>query len=128
MARPTALVVEDSFMVLMGLEALLEQHGVEIVGTAATVAQALALAASTTPDCAILDVNLDGEMIFPVADLLIGRGVPVIITTGYSPRETLPARFAAVPTLQKPYEARALLSMVDDVLAASGRSAAPIDQ
>ena len=118
MAKPRALIAEDSFLVLLRLEAVLKDYGIEIIGTAATVDEAMALATSTDPDVAILDVNLDDRMIFPAADLLIDRGVPVIFTTGYSPQETLPVRYTSTPTLQKPYPVQALLTLLDSVLAA----------
>jgi CheY-like chemotaxis protein len=127
MSNRRALVAEDSLMILLGLEMLLEQHGVTIVGPASTVAEALALAQGGDAEIAILDVNLHDEMSFPVADLLIERGVPVIFTTGYAPGETLPPRFQGVPVLQKPYDSKKLLDLVDQAFLSvkAGQGACP---
>lgn len=115
------MVAEDSVLVLMELEMTLSDHGIDIVGPAATVDQALALARSSLPDIAILDVNLDGVMIFPVADELIDRGVPVVFTTGYSLDDRLLSRYGAVPTVQKPYAPDALMRAVEAAFARAGR-------
>ncbi len=115
MSMLRALVAEDSAPVLMSLELLLEQSGVEIVGAAATVAGMCDLARTAVADLAIVDVNLNGEMVFPAADLLVERGVPVIFTTGYAPEKMFPARFLALPILQKPYDPDALLAFIEKV-------------
>ena len=79
--------------------------GAKVIGPAATIERAFALLAQIpTPDGAILDVNLGGEPVFPLADALIDRGVPLIFTTGYDPT-TLPERFAHVATCEKPINA-----------------------
>ncbi len=113
MSERRALVAEDSFLILFGLEMLLAQHGIDIVGPASTMKEALALAETGAATIAILDVNLHGEMVYPVADRLIERGVPVIFTTGYAAEGTLPPRFAGVPTIQKPYESGVLMDLVE---------------
>ena len=117
MAERRVLVVEDSFLILAALEMLLEQHGIDIVGPASTVAEALVLAETAAADIALLDVNLHGDMVFPVADLLIQRGIPIIFTTGYTAKEVLPPRFADIPTIQKPYEGTTLMALVEQALA-----------
>ena len=87
------IIAEDSSLVLMGLEMLLEQNGIEVLGSAVTFAEAMTLAETTSPDVAILDVNLQDEMSWPVADVLAARGVPVVFATGYAPEEMLPPPF-----------------------------------
>jgi two-component SAPR family response regulator len=96
---------------------VLIQHGIDIVGPASTLDEAMELAQTGMPEIAILDVNLHGEMIFPVADFLIGRGVPVILTTGYSARDILPPRLIELPTIQKPYEPAKLMEVVERAFA-----------
>jgi hypothetical protein len=59
---------------------------------------------------AVLDVNLDGEMVYPVADAVVARGVPFVFVTGYS-AEGIDRRFAKVPVLQKPIERQMLQSV-----------------
>jgi len=73
-ANPRILVVEDSFMVILTIEAMCEDLGWQIVGPATRVDQALALARAEDFDAALLDVNLDGEMSWEVADVLKERG------------------------------------------------------
>ena len=117
MTKRRVLVVEDSFLILITLEMLLEQHGIDIVGPASTVAEALALAETAATDIALLDVNLHGDMVFPVADRLIQRGIPIIFTTGYTAKEVLPPRYAGIPTIQKPYEGAALMALMEQAFA-----------
>lgn len=108
-----AMVAEDSLLILVALEILLEQHGIGITGQASTIAEAQALVKIGNFDIAILDINLHDEMVFPVADLLHQRGIPIIFTTGYAPNEMLPARFAQVPIIQKPYDTDALMGLIE---------------
>ena len=117
MSERRALVAEDSLLILLALEMLLELHRVAIAGQASTLAEALTLAHAGGFEIAILDINLHGEMVFPVADLLLGRGVPLIFTTGYAPGETLPPRFAGSPCVQKPYDPDALMLLVEQAFA-----------
>lgn len=106
-ARPRVLIVEDEAMVVMMLEDLLDQHGYDVAAAAPTVEAAAAVAGEAALDLAILDVNVRGEMTFPVADLLVRRGVPFIISSGYG-AEALPPRFRDAPFLGKPIDPRAL--------------------
>ena len=80
-----ALVSEDCSLILLSLEVLLEESGVDIVGASATVAGMRTLVETTPADIAILDVNLLDGLVFPAADMLIERGVPIIFTTGCAP-------------------------------------------
>ena len=107
-ASPRILIVEDSFLVLIGLEAMCTDLGWEIVGPATRVDQALALARSEAVDAALLDVNLDGEMSWEVADALKGRAIPFAFSTGYDQSNMLPERFAGTDVMAKPYR-------IDDV-------------
>jgi DNA-binding NtrC family response regulator len=111
-----ALVAEDSSYVLFSLEMLLEQSNIEIVGTAATVAALSKLALSIAADVAILDVNLNGELVFPAAELLIARGVPVVFTTGYAPEKLFPNHLLDLPVLQKPYDPDEFLRIVEEAI------------
>jgi len=116
------MVAEDSLLILLALELLLEQHGIRIAGQASTLAEALALAKSGNFDIAILDIKLHDDLVFPVADLLRQRGIPTIFTSGYALSDMRPARFANVPTIQKPYDVDALMVLVEQAFAsASGQ-------
>ncbi|HIJ61706.1 MAG TPA: response regulator [Rhodospirillaceae bacterium] len=116
MNKHRALVAEDNVLALIGLEDLLADHGIDIVGPASTVTEALALADSEVIDIAVLDVNLHNQMVYPVADLLSGRGIPVIFLTGYLPEEILPSHYLDMPSLQKPYDDSALIALIQATL------------
>jgi DNA-binding response OmpR family regulator len=111
-----ALVVEDEAMVSMMLEDALTEMGCVIAGSAARLAEAQALAASLAIDFAILDLNLNGELSYPVAEVLAGRGIPFIFSTGYGPK-ALPAHLRDVLTIGKPFEFRELERAVAAALA-----------
>jgi CheY-like chemotaxis protein len=81
--RKRVLVVEDEMTIALLIEDMLTDLGHEVVGLAMRLPQAMELAATAIVDLAILDVNLDGRMSFPVADLLSARGVPFVFATGY---------------------------------------------
>lgn len=102
-AKPRILVVEDSFMVLLSIEAMFEDLGWKIVGPATRVDTALALARAETFDAALLDVNLDGEMSWEVADVLVERGIPFAFSTGYNKESILPRHLAGSRVVVKPY-------------------------
>jgi CheY-like chemotaxis protein len=110
-SRPQILLVEDEGLVALTMEDMLEDLGCDIAGSFGGVAAALAwLAAEPALDGALLDVNLGGEMVFPVADVLIARGVPIIFATGYgaSPDE----RYASMPVAAKPVTQAKLAKLV----------------
>jgi CheY-like chemotaxis protein len=103
------LVVEDEALVAMELEDMLDELGCVVVDVAGTVSRGVALAGdSGVPlDGAILDVNLGGEKVYPVAERLAQRGVPFVFCTGYG-LDGIARHFAHVPTLAKPYSQRQL--------------------
>jgi len=105
------LVVEDEYMLADELAQELADAGAEVLGPAPTIALALAVLEGSVPDGAILDVNLGGVLVFPLADTLIERGVPVIFTSGYDP-EALPARFANVPKCNKPINVALIMATI----------------
>ena len=105
------LVIEDEMMVAMGLEMVLEDAGYEVIGPFGRLEQAIEAARNGQMDVALLDVNVRGDEVFPVADILAARGVPFAFLTGYG-RETLPARFGDSPVLSKPFQARQLVAAV----------------
>lgn len=95
-------VVEDEAMVSMLMEEFLEELGCEITGTASRFDDALEKAGSLTLDLALLDVNLAGRLSYPVAELLLARGVPVVFSTGYG-AAALPEALHGVTVLSKPF-------------------------
>lgn len=110
------LLVEDDYMIAQDACAMLADAGVEVVGPLPGVAEALDALENQGPlDAAVLDVNLNGEMVFPIADALGKRGVPFIFLTGYD-TWALPQRYAAHPTLQKPLGLQSLSKSVAPLL------------
>ncbi len=104
------MVVEDESLVLFNLEDMLAEMGCTIVGPAMRLEEAQALARSTMEaDVALLDVNLGGQQVFPVAEILAGRGIPFVFATGYG-REGLPEEWRGRPVLPKPYTEQELAS------------------
>ncbi len=114
------LVAEDEYMIADEIVTELAAAGAEVVGPAPTVAAALSLVeAAGSLDAAVLDVNLNGEMIWPVLDALTARGVPILLATGYD-AGVAPAAHAHLPRCEKPVDARDLLRALAKRLAASG--------
>jgi len=101
LAHKRVLVVEDDFLVAMDIVRALERAGAEVIGPAPAVDAALNALDQTAPDGAILDINLGGEMAFPVADALLARGVPFVFATGYD-AQVIPSRFIHVKRCEKP--------------------------
>jgi CheY-like chemotaxis protein len=117
------LVVEDEYFLADDLRELLADAGAEVLGPVASIAEANKLIASGAPiDAAVLDVNLSGQAVFPVADALQARNVPFVFTTGYD-RWTLPDRFIAVPRLEKPLTGANLLTVIAPLADVSFHSA-----
>jgi DNA-binding response OmpR family regulator len=97
------LLVEDEALVAMAMKDALVAFGFDVLGAYSTAAEALAAAMQNEIDAAILDINLGGELVYPLADYLVGREVPIIFATGYG-AETIDPRFAKVPVLRKPID------------------------
>jgi CheY-like chemotaxis protein len=118
------LVVEDEMLVAMELEEALRSFGCLVVGPASRIRHALQLASEAEIDAAVLDVNVAGEKVFPVAEVLARRGVPFVFATGYG-AAGIDGAFRDRPILQKPYPEAALAGALVDALArAAHRSAA----
>jgi CheY-like chemotaxis protein len=95
-------VVEDEFAVLLLVEDMLTELGCELVGTASRMSEATRLARELYFDAAVLDVNINGETIGPVAEIVAGRGAGMVFSTGYG-RSGVDPRWRDRPILQKPY-------------------------
>jgi CheY-like chemotaxis protein len=109
------LVVEDELMIRMLLEDMLGELGYTVAAEAGRLDEALAAAKSAEIDVAILDVNLNGQPILPVADALAARGTPFVFATGYGERG-LPEPYRDRPTLKKPFQLEGLKQMLDSAL------------
>jgi CheY-like chemotaxis protein len=111
-ASKRVLVVEDELMIRMLLDGMLGDLGHTVAAEAGGIDEALALAKEADFDIAILDVNLNGQPIDPVVEILIERGLPFVFATGYSPRG-VPEPYQGNPTLQKPFQSEALARALD---------------
>lgn len=121
------LLVEDEALVACLLEDMLADLGCATVGPAARVDQALALIEAKQIDAAMLDINLNGSLSYPIADALIARDIPFLFSTGYD-RDTVREGYRSRPTLQKPFDGselgRALTALLPAQERACGRSVA----
>jgi CheY-like chemotaxis protein len=107
------LVVEDEVLIALEIEERLQRLGCEIVGPVGRLERALELARSTALDGALLDVNIKGGLVYPVAEELLTREVPVVFSTGYAP-DTLPPVFRGLPCLCKPFGAGQLETVAQE--------------
>lgn len=89
-------------LVSMLLEDMLADFGCDVVGPAASIAEAMLLATDARIDVAVLDMNLGGQPVFPIADALKARGVPYIFASGYG-QNGLSDDHQGAPLLQKPF-------------------------
>jgi DNA-binding response OmpR family regulator len=119
--RTRILVVEDEFLVALAIEHDLAAAGYSVVGTYANCSEAAAAIRSESYDLAILDVNLNGEPAFPLAEELIARGVPFLFLTGYEATH-LPERLQEIPRIAKPHQPHSLIRLIEIVLSGGHRS------
>lgn len=97
------LVVEDEYLIADEVRTWLEDEGAEVLGPAFDLKQAFELLSTEgLISAAVLDVKLHDEAIYPLADRLIERAVPIVFTTGYA-QSFVPVLYSHIPVLQKPY-------------------------
>ena len=101
------MVVEDEALVAMALRESLDELGFSVIGPFNRISEAMIALRNHNIDAAVLDVNLGGELIYPLADVLTADRVPFVFITGYGAEE-IERRYAHVPVLQKPIEPGAL--------------------
>ena len=107
------LLVEDEYLVASLIEEMLEIAGCIVTGPIPRLAKAVDAADRETCDAAVLDVNLAGERIYPVADILSRRNIPFVFVTGYG---VLPGEYANRPRLCKPFKMADLLDTLSDIV------------
>ncbi|MGZ3285532.1 MAG: HWE histidine kinase domain-containing protein, partial [Xanthobacteraceae bacterium] len=113
------LLVEDEILVAMMMKDILAEFGFSVIGPFSRVAEAMVAAVHEDFDAGIIDVNLGGEFVYPVADVLVARDIPFVFVTGYGV-ESIEDRFAHVPIIKKPVQ-RAVLQKI--FVAAEGEPA-----
>jgi two-component system, response regulator PdtaR len=111
------LVVEDEFLIAMELEGVLIRAGHKVLGPAATVSKALALLDDRTPDATVLDVNLGGERVTPVAEALEKRRIPFVLASAYTSSDLANEPVLSnAPKVGKPTSALSLLQELGRML------------
>ncbi len=114
------LIIEDEALIVMLLEDMLSDLGAVAAGQASTVAEGVSLAARGDFDIAILDLNLGGMKVFPVAEALKSRGLPFVFASGYG-ASGVPAAFGSQPVVAKPYQIEDLAAALSKALSAKRR-------
>ena len=114
-AGKRVLVVEDELMIRMLLEGMLTDIGHTVAAEAGGIDEAVAIAKKADFDVAVLDVNLNGQPVTPVVEILLERRVPFIFASGYGQRG-VPEAYRAIPTLQKPFQADALAEAIETAM------------
>lgn len=100
--RRNILVVEDEFLIADDVAALLREKGANVIGPASSLPEGMRLAGDTqTIDAAVLNIDLAGVPVFPLADELRRRGVRIMFLTGYGDSQ-IPNEYAAIPCCEKP--------------------------
>lgn len=104
------LIVEDNALIAMNLEDLLTDAGASIASSLATLGEAREVASSATITCAVLDIMLDDEEVWPVARILADRGIPFVFSSGHFEQDTLPPEWSDRRIVPKPARAKDILS------------------
>lgn len=105
------LVVEDEHIVALALADDLEDQGAIVIGPASSVEGALGLIGENRIEAAVLDIQLQSQMVFPVAEALTGLEVPFMFTSGFD-ASAVPEEFAHVPQCEKPASSRTVVDML----------------
>jgi CheY-like chemotaxis protein len=120
--RRSILIVEDDMLLAMAIGLCLEEAGYDVAGEARSVDAALAILAREKVDAALLDVNLAGELVYPVANALAQRRVPFVFVTAYKSSQ-IPESHRSRPLVRKPYYDAALCEALANVLTEPGAQA-----
>lgn len=110
------LIVEDQHLIAQRVEEILRAAGCSVVGPVPTIAHATSLVEEKALDAAVLDINLDGEMIWPVAEALKANGTPFLFLTGYAETIEVPPALKKTPRIGKPVEPAQLMSALSNML------------
>lgn len=111
LARWRVLVVEDQYFLANDMQRALQAAAATVVGPVPTLAQAARIVRTEQLDAAVLDVNLRGQPVFPIMDMLMARGVPFALMTGYG-RWAIPAAYRDLPRMEKPVAPRRIVAVL----------------
>jgi CheY-like chemotaxis protein len=101
------LLIEDDYLIARELAQAFEKLGAHVIGPAGSLGGAITLAETADFDCCLLDINLKGVEAYPVADLLMKRGLPFAFVTGYD-KSVIPERYHSIPLIHKPVDAHSV--------------------
>lgn len=110
------LVVEDEMLVSLMIEELLGEHCCSVIGPFDRIAPALRAARSAQFDLALLDVNVAGEKVYPVAEMVARRGIPFLLLSGYG-EAAVPPEHPDWQACAKPFRAKDLIRMLTERVA-----------
>lgn len=116
LAGKTILVIEDEYFIASDLKRALIAAGATVVGPVGGLAEGRALAAAHELHAAVLDVNLEGAMTYPLADDLVARGIPILFVTGYDDW-AMPEAYRATPRIAKPFNMEGVLDAIAGLIA-----------
>jgi DNA-binding NtrC family response regulator len=122
LSTANVLIVEDELLIALNLESMVEDLGCRVLGPAGSLDDALAVLSDGTPDAALLDVNLRGSSVTPVAWECRNRGIPFALITGYGRLELGEPILDSAPRLRKPVNSQAVLVMLKTLLDGGGDS------
>jgi CheY-like chemotaxis protein len=108
-------LVEDEALIRMMIVGMLDELGYSVVAEAGNIQEGMVLAETAAFDLALLDINVGGESIVPVAEIIRRRGLPLVFITGYA-QMGLPEPFVEKPVLQKPFVITKLADAIENVL------------
>lgn len=109
------LVVEDEVLISLLVEDILAEQGCTVVGPYDRVADALKAARAETIDMAVLDVNVAGVKVYPVAEILAAREIPFLLLSGYG-RQAIPPEHPTWRVCGKPFRPETLVTMLNDLM------------
>jgi CheY-like chemotaxis protein len=127
LGQASIFLVEDEVLIRMMLADMVEELGHRVVAEAGNVQDAQVLAETAFFDLAILDINIAGFSIGPVAEIIERRGLPFFFVSGYGSRGR-PDQFSGHPVLQKPLSASKLAETINAILATAGRGSSRADE
>ena len=109
------LIVEDEAMIAGWIEAILRKGGWSVVGPVGTLERALETIARERLDAALLDVRINGQEVYAVADVLMGRGIPFVFVSGFT-RKQMPPGYRDCAHITKPFTPDAILALLEGVV------------
>lgn len=110
------LIVEDEVLIALMLQDMLDDAGLKVEAVANSLEAGIELATRVSVDVAVLDINLNGEEVYPIAEILRGRGIPFVFSTGYG-AGGVRADFDGAPRVVKPYQQDQLVATLQKLMA-----------